>query len=210
MRTLFIILAFSFSAILSACSKPKGNYEHALAAFEKKDYQTALTEFKPLAESGNAQAQYYMGRLYMIGGPGLPTDDVQLAKWLQKSAEQGHVEAQFMLGELYARGIGVREDQKKMTFWWIKAADKGHATALANIGDFAHHGVNNIKADLPLSYACYTLSLEKEDAAHRSSAVLGLNQIGTVMTQEQIQAGRELLQRLKAPGSSLEKELELR
>jgi len=41
--------------------------KEALDAFDKGDYQTSLEIFKPLAEQGNAKAQYNLGFLYRIG-----------------------------------------------------------------------------------------------------------------------------------------------
>ncbi len=36
-------------------------------AYEQKDYATALKELAPLAEQGNAEAQFDLGRMYLMG-----------------------------------------------------------------------------------------------------------------------------------------------
>jgi len=41
-----------------------------------QDYQTAPTDFKKLAEQGNAEAQFNLGAMY-DNGQGVPKDDVQ-------------------------------------------------------------------------------------------------------------------------------------
>ena len=38
-----------------------------IAAYERGDYETALQEFQPLAEQGNADAQFNLGLMYDDG-----------------------------------------------------------------------------------------------------------------------------------------------
>ena len=51
----------------------KGKIRKALAAYNKKDYETALREWRPLAEQGYANAQYNLGVMY-DRGEGVPQD----------------------------------------------------------------------------------------------------------------------------------------
>ena len=63
MKTL--ILAFSIAFSLSKANVAlAGDFEDAASAYNRKDYATALKLLMPLAESGNATAQYYVGILY--------------------------------------------------------------------------------------------------------------------------------------------------
>ena len=48
-----------FAAPISAQDIQKG-----LEAYSKADFDTALKEWKPLAEDGNRVAQYFLGYLY--------------------------------------------------------------------------------------------------------------------------------------------------
>lgn len=57
-------------------------------AYEAGDYATALKEFKPLAEQGDAVAQYNLGMMYRKG-QGVSKDGKESAKWYRKAAEQG-------------------------------------------------------------------------------------------------------------------------
>lgn len=41
--------------------------EEGVAAYQAGEFQTALAELKPLADQGNAQAQYLVGRIYAYG-----------------------------------------------------------------------------------------------------------------------------------------------
>jgi TPR repeat protein len=64
------------------------------------DYAAALAEFQPLAEQGNADAQYGLASLYR-DGRGVPRDDGQAAAWYLRAAEAGSWWATFDLGMLY-------------------------------------------------------------------------------------------------------------
>ena len=62
-----------------------------------------------LAEQGDAEAQYRLGRLY-TKGLGVPQDYTQAADLYRKAAEQGNAAAQRNLGWLYTKGLGVPQD----------------------------------------------------------------------------------------------------
>ena len=52
------------------------------------DYETALREFRPLAEQGHAEAQLNLGIMYSLG-LGVPKDHVQAYVWYTLAAGQG-------------------------------------------------------------------------------------------------------------------------
>ena len=63
-----------------------------LDAYRDRDYAEAVTAWRPLAEGGDADAQFYLGGLYYEGA-GVP-DDVGLAFfWWSLAAEGGHAKA---------------------------------------------------------------------------------------------------------------------
>jgi len=59
----------------------------------------AVDEMKRLAESGDMNAQYLMGKLLRYG-PLLIPNSVKSRHWLEQAAAQGHVMAQYALGKL--------------------------------------------------------------------------------------------------------------
>src|SRR5690349_7527697 len=103
------------------------------AALIKKDYVTAAKEYRPLAEKGDAEAQYRIGRMYEFGN-GYPEDKAQGIAWVRKAADQGHVDAEQELGVVYATGDGVAQDDAQAAAWFRKAAEHGDATAQYNLG----------------------------------------------------------------------------
>jgi TPR repeat protein len=102
-------------------------------ALSKKDYVTAANEYRPLAERGDPEAQYRIGRMYEFGN-GYPQDKALGIAWVRKAAAQGHTDAEQELGVVYATGDGVKQDNAQAVAWFRKAAEKGDATAQYNLG----------------------------------------------------------------------------
>jgi len=103
------------------------------AALSKKDYVTAANEYRPLAERGDPEAQYRIGRMYEFGN-GYPQDKAQGIAWIRKAAAQGHVDAEQELGVVYATGDGVKQDDVQAVSWFRKAAEHGDAMGQYNLG----------------------------------------------------------------------------
>ena len=103
-----------------------------MEANNRGDYATALREWRPLAEQGDALAQYNLGVLHRKGR-GVPQDDVQARQWYAKAAAQGQAKAQFNLGTLYFNGEGVPKDYQQALRWFRLAADQGEALAQTKI-----------------------------------------------------------------------------
>ena len=68
------------------------NFQKGEEAADKGDFATALREWRPLAEQGNADAQNNLGAMY-DKGQGVPQDYKEAFNWYRKSAEQGDAEA---------------------------------------------------------------------------------------------------------------------
>ena len=64
-----------------------------IEAYERGDYDKAFKLSRPLAEQGDAEAQYMLADMY-DEGHGVPQDDAEAIKWYLKAAEQGHADAQ--------------------------------------------------------------------------------------------------------------------
>ena len=79
MRRLLMALTMALTAMwsvpLSAQDFFKGD-----EAYQRGDFATALQEWRPLAEQGDAYAQYNLGAMH-LKGQGVPQDYVEAAKW---------------------------------------------------------------------------------------------------------------------------------
>jgi len=63
---------------------------------EKIEAQSSYELFQliaPLAQTGNPEAQYYLGMLYRKGIGGVRQDNNEASRWLQRSANQGYADA---------------------------------------------------------------------------------------------------------------------
>jgi TPR repeat protein len=87
-----------------------------------------LREWRPLAEQGDARAQFDLGLLYE-NGDGVPRDYAKARQWYEKSAAQGGTKAQFYLGMQAAFGEGGPLDLVQAHMWYSLAARNGHAAA---------------------------------------------------------------------------------
>ena len=108
-----IILVLGFAAPAAA-----GPLEDADAAIRKRDYATAVRLIRPLAEQGDANAQYNLGVLY-DNGLGVPQDKISAYMSLSLSAAQGRNGAA-AFRDLIARRMTpaqIAEAQKRAREW---------------------------------------------------------------------------------------------
>jgi len=108
-----IILALSVIAPAAA-----GLLDDADAAIKRRDYATAVRLIRPLAEQGDASAQYNLGVFY-DNGLGVPQDKVRAYMWLNLSAAQGR-EGAAAFRDLIARRMTPAqiEEAQKLTREW--------------------------------------------------------------------------------------------
>jgi TPR repeat protein len=93
-------------------------------AYNSGDYATAIAEWQPLADGGDAEAQFGMGQLY-ANGFGVPLDDNEALKWYQLAAGQNHANAQCNIAVMHANGWGVPQSDAEAFMWYSLAAEQG-------------------------------------------------------------------------------------
>jgi len=105
--------------------------EDGIAALDRGDYAEALRLLWPLAEQGDAEAQFRLGKLY-VSGRGVQENYSLAEKWYRMAGEQGNADAQYGLAAL----LQERNKYTEATKWYKKAAaqgDRDAAFSLANI-----------------------------------------------------------------------------
>jgi len=90
--------------LLSSTEGWSTDFQKGIDASNRGDYVTALQEWKPLAEQGNAFAQFSLGTLY-DRGKGVPQNDKIAVKWCTIAAEQRYANA--------AAGVSVFDRKKE-------------------------------------------------------------------------------------------------
>ncbi|MHB0775353.1 tetratricopeptide repeat protein [Halomonas sp. WWR20] len=87
-----------------------GDFENGFIAATFGDWATAHRLWQPLAEEGDARAQYHLGILY-DDGKGVRRDHQKALGWYYKAAQQCHAGAQRNLELLMAESPSVFEKQ---------------------------------------------------------------------------------------------------
>lgn len=105
------------------------DYQDGVKAYNDHDFTGALAHWMPLAQDGDARAQYSLGKLFETGGEGLPVDRPQALEWYGKAAEQGIAAAFNNLGLMHA------QDGKptQAAEFWKKAAERNHPMGQYNL-----------------------------------------------------------------------------
>jgi uncharacterized protein len=111
-----------------ACSAPLRDGDES---YKRGDYLAALRVWRPLADKGNAEAQYKIGVMYRQG-LGVAQNDQEANRWTRLAANQNHVQAQYNLGVMYGNGQGVQQDYVRAYMWWSLASNAGDAGAIKN------------------------------------------------------------------------------
>src|SRR6185369_6060801 len=100
-----------------------------IEAWQKADYSAAVAIWRPLAEKGDADAEFNLGQAYRLGR-GVPTNLAAAKTWFERAASQGHLDAQTTLGLLLFQNGEQPEGLK----WLKQAAEQGEPRALLVYG----------------------------------------------------------------------------
>ena len=152
--------AVFFFSLLIVCGLPvqafAASLDEGIAAVEQGDYERAFEIFLPLAEAGDAEAQYNLAILYR-GGHGVAKDLQKSHQWFLRAAEQGIAAAQYHLGYMYDTGEGVEQSDRYAFLWYRKAAEQGNPQAQTNLGVLYANG-SGVAQDLKLAYVWFNLA----------------------------------------------------
>lgn len=118
-----------------------------IEAWQRADYSGAIANWRPLAEKGDADAQFNLGQAYRLGR-GVPTNLAQSKSWFERAAASGHVDAQTTLGLLLFQN----GDQAQGLKWLKLAAEQGEARALLVYGTALFNG-DGVTQNQVLGYA---------------------------------------------------------
>ena len=147
---------FVYSIIVYLALSASGgaqDYDKGYDAAKIGDYETALKEWRPLAEKKNALAQFQIGLLYQHG-KGVSKNLVKAAILYQLAAEQNLASAQSSLGNFYLSGRGIKQDFKKALYWSKRAAFQGEVAAQTRLAFILRYG-KGTKRNIPESLIWY-------------------------------------------------------
>jgi uncharacterized protein len=111
----------------------------AMSAICQTTSTAPISELIKHAESGDAQAQFELGRAYE-DGKGVAQNDARAAELFRQSADQGNAQAQNSLGVMYALGRGVQQDKEQAVRWYKRAVKQGLAEGIYNVAISYYNG----------------------------------------------------------------------
>lgn len=117
------------------------------ADMESEKFKAEIKIWEDLAQKGDPNAQFNMGKIRYLGVDLKDADSVVAAQWYTRAAIQGYSHAQNNLGSLYRDGDGVAQDFKTAIKWYSVAAQNGNAGAQTNLGVMFQSG-----AGVPQNY----------------------------------------------------------
>ena len=190
-------MAAARAAERAAATEAKAAQEKALAdaraAFEQRDYASALDQLLPLAETGNPDAQNRVGALYRTGVLGIADYD-QAAMWFEAAVAQHHPEALFNLGLMYFQHELRLRDGRKTRYAFSEAAfahfhaaaELGHADAQLYVGHMYAEGLG-VDRDPIEAYKWYQLSAWQRN----SLATSARDRLSGKLSSDQIHQAKE-------------------
>lgn len=108
--------------------------------YSRGDYAGVLRVVRPLAESGDGEAQAYLAHLYATG-KGVSKNHTQAIDWIIRAAKNGIPVAQHTLAGLTFNGQGgVPRDEKEAIRLLTAAAEQNDTYAIAMLGRIYNKG----------------------------------------------------------------------
>lgn len=125
-------MSFMIFWLVSAFPVSAGTVEDAVEAYNAENYMSALPAFQKLADTGNNEAQFYLGMMY-DQGHGVDVDYLRAAVLYKEAADNGHTSAKAYLAELYETGKGVPKDMIWAMYLYRQAAEQGNEYAIEQL-----------------------------------------------------------------------------
>ncbi|TMJ20678.1 MAG: hypothetical protein E6G92_03045 [Alphaproteobacteria bacterium] len=126
------------------------NVRSGIEAWQAGNYALAIGNWRPLADRGDADAQYNIAQAYFLGR-GVPQNANLAEQWYARAARQGHEQAQANYGLLLFQNGRRREAMP----WIEQAANRGDPRAQYVLGTALYNG-DLVGQDLPRAYALMT------------------------------------------------------
>lgn len=176
-------------ATLLAAGTARADFSAGWESYEKADFFGAARAWLPLAEEGDARAQYALAIL-LLRGRGFDRNAAGAAVLLAPAAAAGHPEAAYALAILYQDGDGVRADRREAARLYRIAADAGYGPAQNNLGLLYALG-DGIAKDALAAHVWFSLAARGGDEGavrNRDRMALELNPAQTVESARRLQA----------------------
>jgi len=161
-----------------------GPLEDGVAAYRQGDFAAAMRLLRPLADAGDAKAEFHLGRMYALG-QGVGQDPGQAVAWYRRAAQHGNAEAEFVLGVMFLDRSGA--PQEEALVWLRKAAEKGLFNAQFRLGMMYAKGAGGLAQDPIAARMWLSLAAERAENAYAHDLVTKeRDRLSTAMTPAEI------------------------
>lgn len=137
------------------------NIKEANRAASQGDFKGEESILRSLAENGNADAQYRLGRIYEMGLIDGEPNFQEAKTWFEKASDQGVVKAKVELGHLYLDGVGVLQNFDKARNLLEEASADGNAKAQFDLARMWQNGWGGEK-NAAMAYAYYEFAARQD------------------------------------------------
>ena len=165
------------------------DHKNDLEVIRPADSAASQSEWRQMAEQGQATAQYKLGIIHEYG-QGVGQNDVEAVKWYRKASLQGMSAAQYKLGIMYDNGWGVPRSDAEAVKWYRNAAEQGHPLAQHDLA-FMYAAGTGVAQDYVR--ACMWLNIAV--AGGNSLMVKHLNSVSEKLTPAQIKEAQNMARR---------------
>lgn len=109
----------------------------------------SITQLQPLADSGNAEAQYFVGMLYQLGIGGATRDTKLAFAWFEKAYASNDPLGAYKVGCFYAGQFPdvVAVDMDKALIHKLVAATAGYSLAQSDVGHIYYQRADFVNAE---------------------------------------------------------------
>ena len=185
----FRILLCTLAILLGAEFSAAATLQSAERAYKQKDYATAFRGFTALARRGNPEAEFYLGKMYMLG-QGVLKEEPEAIRWFKASADQGNADAQFFLGSIYYLP---HKDVPRGLMWLKLSAEQGNRDAELLLGQAYMQGLKSLPRNPIQAEKWLRLAARDNLPFYKDQLLAAERQMNAV----QIEAGRALAARWK-------------
>src|SRR6185437_5939484 len=140
------LVAAACIALLSAPVSAQ-SVKAGIEAWQRSDYAEAVAIWRPLAEKGDADAQFNLGQAYRLGR-GVPLNLGAAQTWFERAANSGHLDAETTLGLLLFQN----GDRAAGLKWLRRAAEQNEPRAMLVYGTALYNG-DAVTQDRLLGYS---------------------------------------------------------
>ena len=169
-----------------------------IEAWQKADYAGAVSIWRPLADAGDADAQFNLGQAYRLGR-GVPINLGVAKVFFERAAKAGHLDAATTLGLLLFQN----GDQGQGLKWLRQAADQGEPRALLVYGTALYNG-DGVTQDKVLGYA-FVSRAASQGLGPAKDTLEQLDQLMTAADRQQALALAHMKVKASPPATAREK-----